>query len=511
MASIPETDLPPLWRDRSFWGMTITQFLGAFNDNLFKQLILLFCLDLAGGDRYQTIAAALFALPFVLFSGFAGFLADKHSKRKIIVLSKVAEIVVMALGLIAFAMGFLGTETLLWMLLIVLAFMGIQSAFFGPSKYGILPEMLRNDDLPQANGIIQMTTFLAIIMGTALAGYGKETVGSELWKVSLACVGIAIVGTLTSLAVRRTPIAKPGLEFEPSALAMTASTRQLLWGDKLLLGVLMISSLFWFVGGVVLLAVNQLGKDLMQLGDGRTSMLSACMGLGIGVGCVLAGQLSKHEINFKIVRQGAWGMALFLILVPLVSFPVNTTKLLEVPAGDEVVVDNVVDNTVTEENNSKSAGSEPSDTVADALTAHWQKETLWEKLFPINFWEFATRITLIGAGLCAGLFAVPLQTFLQSRPPADQKGQMIGAMNLINWIGILLAAFFLGVLQTGLNEIEFSQKWVFPILALMIVPVALFFKPPTEKLSHQVGPHSSVPGQADNPVQADNNPDTDVE
>ncbi len=151
--------LPPLYRDASFWGMTITQFLGAFNDNLFKQLMLLLALKVSLADR-QPLAMLVFSAPFLLFSGFAGFLSDRYSKRWIIVLSKIAEIAAMLLGMVGFffydKVGFTG-------LLVVLFLMGTQSAFFGPGKYGILPEMLRTSDLPRANGIILMTTFLAII------------------------------------------------------------------------------------------------------------------------------------------------------------------------------------------------------------------------------------------------------------------------------------------------------------------------------------------------------------
>ncbi|QDU81418.1 Lysophospholipid transporter LplT [Polystyrenella longa] len=502
MASTTESDVPPLWRDRSFWGMTITQFLGAFNDNLFKQTILLFCIDLylAGGTNHQTTATGLFSLAFVLFSGFAGYLADKYSKRKIIVLCKVAEIVVMLLGLLAFAVGVWVPGPLLWMLIVVLCCMGIQSAFFGPSKYGILPEMLHNDDLPQANGLIQMTTFVAIIMGTALAGYGKESSEGALWVIGLFCVIIAVVGTLTSLLIRRTPIAKPDLQFQPSAMVMTPSTRKMLWGDKLLLSVLLISSLFWFVGGAVLMAVNLLGKELMQLGDGRTSILSACMGAGIGIGCLLAGRLSHQQINFKLVRNGAWGIAGFLMLVPLMG----QYSVLPLPASSELVAAQTEEQSVTADTEIEPI-TNTDGVVAedDALTAYWKSESLWDKMIPINFWEFATRFSLMGVGLFAGLFAVPLQTFMQSRPPADQKGQMIGAMNLINWIGILLSAIFLGVMDSILMKAGLSQKWIFPILAVMMIPVALFFKPSSEKLSHSVTPRASEP--ATNPDNASEN------
>src|SRR5690606_23623095 len=135
-------------------------FLGAFNDNLFKQLVLLLCVDLARNDPTQDQqgwAGVCFAVPFILFSGYAGFLSDRNSKRRIVVLAKVAEVLIMAMGLLAFLSGSLTA------LFVVLFLMGTQSAFFGPGKYGILPELLRDEDLPRANGIFLMTTFLAVI------------------------------------------------------------------------------------------------------------------------------------------------------------------------------------------------------------------------------------------------------------------------------------------------------------------------------------------------------------
>src|SRR5687768_11130244 len=161
----------PLFRDRSFWGMTATQLLGAFNDNLFKQLMLLLAIPVGAAAAQkadeQGLATMIFSLPFVLFSGFAGYLSDRHSKRNVIVACKLAEIGIMLLGMIGFlAYGMTGYSGLL----VVLFLMGTHSAFFGPGKYGILPELFREHDLPKANGVILMTTFLAIIFGTASAG-----------------------------------------------------------------------------------------------------------------------------------------------------------------------------------------------------------------------------------------------------------------------------------------------------------------------------------------------------
>ncbi|HEX6987126.1 MAG TPA: MFS transporter, partial [Planctomycetaceae bacterium] len=302
--------LPPLAKDPSFLGMTATQFLGAFNDNLFKQLVLLLCIDnvLRGGSDWQGAAQAIFAIPFVFFSGFAGWLSDRTPKRGLVVLCKVAEIVIMAAGMAAFFVGGLRPEALLIYLFIVLALMSAQSAFFGPAKYGILPELFRDRDLPTANGLIQMTTFLAIIFGTALAGFAKDQFGGRLWAVSAMCVGVAVLGTLTSLPIRKTPIAHPGLRLKPSSLAIDSALWDVLRSDRKLLGVLLTSSLFWLVAGLVPTTVNAFGKSQLQLTDTRTSLMAACMGIGIAGGCVLAGRLSKGRVRFGLITAGAWGL-----------------------------------------------------------------------------------------------------------------------------------------------------------------------------------------------------------
>jgi len=402
--------------------MTVTQFLGAFNDNLFKQLVLLLCVDYViaqqlEGDIYQTAAQAIFAVPFILFSGFAGWLADKNSKRTLIILCKVAEIAVMAAGLCVFFLGKMGSEELLMFLFAVLFFMSAQSAFFGPPKYGIFPEMLAESDLPSAVGIIQMTTFSAIIFGTALAGYAKEFFAAQLWSISGICVLIACVGTATSLLIRKTPIADPEAKLNISSFGINGETWKLLRSDRTMLSVILVSSLFWFAGGVVLPAINVFGKIQMGFSDRQTSFLAACMGLGIAIGCAMAGKISKHRINFRLVTFGAYGMSGSFVLIaflPIVSPAVCTV-------------------------------------------------------------EIGMQILLIALGISGGFFAVPLQVYLQARPPEDQKGRMIGTMNLVNWIGILLAAgyFFLCSLLFTPERIS----WSFLTLAGLLLPIALFYRP----------------------------------
>src|SRR5687767_5652484 len=150
--------------------MATAQFLGAFNDNVTKQLAMLVCLTETAKDR-QALATAVFAIPFLLFSGTAGYLADRLSKTWIVQICKIAEVAIQGLGLaLAYFIGMSG-GSLTYALLVVLFFMGAHSAFFGPSKYGVLPEMIRKADLPKANGVFLATTFMAIILGWVAAGF----------------------------------------------------------------------------------------------------------------------------------------------------------------------------------------------------------------------------------------------------------------------------------------------------------------------------------------------------
>jgi MFS family permease len=441
--------LPSIARDRSFWGLSVTQFLGAFNDNLFKQLVLLLCLDYAiaegleAQDKYQSIAMALFALPWIFFSGIAGFVSDKTSKKRGIVVCKVLEIVVMLGGMLAFYLSEL------WPLMFVLFFMGVQSTFFGPSKYGVLPELFRSRDLPNVNGMFQMTTFLAIIFGVALAGLLKEEFPGQsgLAVISGVCILVAIAGTVSATFVRQTPIAKPDLEFKWSAVGIDRSNWQLLKDDRSLLGVLLVSSLFWFVGGVVQPSVNTLGRFELLVGDGRTGLIACCLGIGIAFGCIFAGRLSKHKIRFALVTWGAIGLAVSLSALVAISYLTET-----------------------------------------ALHYQIEKTTWTGMVFNASPLEWLTRASLTLVGFSAGVFIVPLQVVLQVAPPEAQKGRMIGTMNLVNWIGILLSAVFVGVyglLRAPLSSIlpfDLRPATVFGLVAVMMVMVAVWYRPPDRDL-----------------------------
>jgi len=419
---------PRLLSDRGFWGMAVTQFLGAFNDNLFKQLMLLLAtpaIVAAGAAQVekdnQWKATVVFAGAFVLFSGVAGWLADRTSKRTLIILAKAAEIVVMLFGMVGFfyyeQIGFTG-------MLFVLFLMGMQSAFFGPPKYGILPETVRYADLPRANGIFLMFTFVAIIFGVALAGVLKQVVGVEkIWMVSGICVVIAVAGTLSSLWVWRVPPAAPGTKLRGQDIFVPGEMIRLLRSNRQLLLALLVTSAFWMLGSIVQAGVNSLGLTQLGLGDAWTSFLAAMMAVGIPVGCVVGGYLSKNRINPRIVTIGAAGMFVCLVLLAL-------------PGGA---------------NN--------------------------------HLLGFAGSIpVLILLGFFTGMFVVPIQVSLQVLPPPEDKGRMIALMNQCNFLGIIAGGLIFGVAMGVLEANNWPRNRVFAITAAIMLPIAIFYRPEEREL-----------------------------
>lgn len=287
---------------RSFRRLVLAQFLGAFNDNAFKQLVLLLAVDQTrdqSGGSYQAIATALFALPFLLFSGFAGNLADRFSKTRVIQLSKFAEIVVMALGAVAFGFGSMP------LLLGIVFLMGAQSAFFGPAKYGILPEMLPRRHLSRANGVILMTTFLSIILGMAAAGILRDLLGDDLYKPQLVYVALAVAGTVSALGIRRMAPAEPNLAVTRRPFGNLFSTLRSIVADRSFLCVVVANSYFWFLGGVVQQTINVYGRRLMNLSNTGTSLLLVSLSVGMAAGSVLGGMISRDRLRLGLTDAGA--------------------------------------------------------------------------------------------------------------------------------------------------------------------------------------------------------------
>jgi acyl-[acyl-carrier-protein]-phospholipid O-acyltransferase / long-chain-fatty-acid--[acyl-carrier-protein] ligase len=369
-------------KEPGFFAFFCTQFLGAFNDNFLKIVVSFVALDLAihGGPSYVEIIAFLFILPSALFSGYAGHLADVYSKRTILVAVKLFEIAIMVLAIAAFFTGHLES------MLALVFLMGLHAAFFSPAKYGILPEMLPDKDLSRGNGLLEMSTFMAIILGTS--------VGSAIfavWKHNLPLIGllmlaIAVLGALTSFGIARVPPsgATKLLQLNPFGEIVDGLRR--LRRDRPLWSTVIGISYFWFLGALVQINMLFFGKELLQLDEFHIGLLGTFLAIGIGIGSLAAGRLSGDHIELGLVPLGSVAIGIFLGLVAF------------------------------------SASS-----------------------------YLHTAVALIGLGFSAGLFAVPLNAYLQQRAGREEKGQLIATNNFMNTIGMILAAAIHWLLATPLR------------------------------------------------------------
>jgi acyl-[acyl-carrier-protein]-phospholipid O-acyltransferase/long-chain-fatty-acid--[acyl-carrier-protein] ligase len=316
-----------------------------------------------------------------------------------------------------------------------------------------------------------MTTFLAIICGAALAGFIKEYNANRLWVGSAMCVGVAVIGTLTSLLVRRTPVARPGLPFTPSALFVSAETWRMFRLDRPLLNVLLVSTLFWFLGGVIQPASNAFGVRQLQYGDARTSAMVVCMAIGIMVGCLWAGRASRGKIRFGLVTLGAWGIVGCLSGLAVFSAREGIVMSAEPAPGSG--------------EHERVGGSQSAPVQSPANERSPEGESVASVIVPSTQFEWMARGLLVGVGLFAGFFYVPLAVFMQARPPAALKGRMIGAMNLANWIGIVCSAVFFGAAEYLCESVlRVRVCWIFGMCALVMLPIALFYRPHIDTTEH---------------------------
>lgn len=300
-------------KNRGFFWFFWTQFLGAFNDNFYKIIVTLVALDApagaGGGTQYIPVIGALFILPFLIFSGYAGRLADVYSKRTVLVGVKIFEVIAMALGLLAFF-----TEHIEPMLVVVFL-MGLHSTFFSPAKYGILPEMLPDKDLSRGNGLLEMSTFLAIILGTAMGGTIYEIWQDRLAWIGVVLISIAVLGVLTSRGITRVPASGAAKAFQLNPVREITEGVKQLYGNPILWLTVIGISYFWYLGALLQMDLPILGKEILRLGETRIGLLWTFTAIGIGAGSLAAGRLSGDRIELGLVPLGSIGMGIFSVML----------------------------------------------------------------------------------------------------------------------------------------------------------------------------------------------------
>src|SRR5688572_929456 len=270
---------------RGFRCLFLTQFQGAFSDNLYRTLAMFLIIDMTlprfdESSREFRMAAvgALFSLPFILFSMAGGYLADRFSKRSVAIGVKCAEIGIMALALVAL------TRQAPFLLLLAVFLMGTHSAFFGPTKYGLLPELLPEKQLSWGNGVIELGTFLAIIGGTMAGGYLFDVFSESLAIAGWVLMGLAVFGLLTSLGINRVPAAAPAKEWRVNFIGDLLSQTRFIGKDRVLTLAVLGNTYFFFLAALIQqYTIYAYGKDLLGLDESEiTTYLMSAMAVGIG-------------------------------------------------------------------------------------------------------------------------------------------------------------------------------------------------------------------------------------
>jgi len=300
-----------LIKNAGFHSFLWTQFLGAFNDNVYKILVSMRAVHVAAntgsGSMYLSLAGVVFVVPFLLFSGYSGHLADVLSKRKVLISVKVFEIFVMTLGLAAFF------SSRIELMLLVLFLMALHSTIFSPAKYGIVPEMLPDKDLSRANGLLEMSTFVAIVLGTSIGSFLFAIWKNEPWKMGIVTLAVALAGFLTSLKITKVPASGTTAPFQINPFAeVWIGTKHLLKERPLTLTVIGISY-FWFLGALFQMDLFLFGSEVLKESDLKVGLLVTALAIGIGIGSMLAGRLSGNKVELGLVPLGAIFMGVFCI------------------------------------------------------------------------------------------------------------------------------------------------------------------------------------------------------
>jgi acyl-[acyl-carrier-protein]-phospholipid O-acyltransferase/long-chain-fatty-acid--[acyl-carrier-protein] ligase len=299
---------------RGFWALIVTQFQGAFSDNVVKNLVVFVALfgtsmTFAEKNSYGEAMTSLFSLPFILFSMAGGFLADRFSKRSVMLGVKIFELFIMSLV-------FAGLWTWNKYLLLACVFlMGTHSAIFGPSKYGSLPELLPERKLSWGNGILELGTNMAIILGIAAAAVMSEQFRGRQWLSAVMLIALAVLGFFSCLGITKIPAAAPRKKIQPNFPAEIWRQVRAMRGDRPLWLALCGNTYFSFLGMLLLLNLFFYGSETLHVTEIHIGFLSIALALGIGLGSVMAGYLSGGKIEYGLVPLGAFGLSIFSALL----------------------------------------------------------------------------------------------------------------------------------------------------------------------------------------------------
>jgi MFS family permease len=400
-----------LLNKRRFLPLFATQLLGAFNDNLFKNAMVLFVVYGVYNDEkaealFSAVATAVFILPFFLLSALAGQLADTRDKAQIIRIVKFCEIVIMLVGGAGLVLAWLGIAVTVFaipLMMIALFAMGIHSTFFGPIKYAILPQHLHADEVLGGTGLVEAGTYIAVLVGTILAG---------IIPVEWAAFGVVLTAVVGYFSGRQVPAAPPehkeqGIDWHVlrSSIALVKGTMHI---RKLFLAIASIS-FFWTIGAVLFIQFPPLAKNVLGADKEVASLFLAIFSIGIAIGSVAINQLLKGKVSAKFAPVSVIVMGLFVVAFHFVcrNWQVENGELYNL----------------------------------GSFVAH---DGAWMLLG-----------TLLGIAIAGGMFVVPLYAFLTTTVPKDQTARTVAANNIVNSgamvVGSLIA---LGLSAAGVSMVN---------------------------------------------------------
>jgi len=410
----------------SFLGLATTQALGTVNDNIFRWLAIGIGKDFVSQENASAVLAvgsACFVLPYILLAAPAGYLADRYSKRSVIVWCKVAEIALMLLGMATIWIGDV------YLMFGAVFLMGAQSALFGPAKFGAIPEVLPATKISVANGALGLVTVVCTALGAGLGNILSDRMGNRgvefpVWTsvAALTVISLAIIGWLSSLRIVSIPAANPQQTFPWNAVTQTARDLRALAGTRAMLRVAVGEVFFWSLAALAQMNIDQYAFEggVVRQEDVVPMLMSLVAGLGLG--SVLAGWWSAGKVELGILPLGAAGLAITSVWLYLLH------------------------------------GS----LVAD--------ESIWNH-------SYAMTCVLLGLlGMSAGLFDVPLASYIQHRSPPERRGQNLAAVNFLVFSGILATSgiFYLLRMPRAGGVPAFSAREIFLFAGLATVPVFLY-------------------------------------
>jgi MFS family permease len=418
---------------RGFLSLILTQFWGAANDNILKGVLVYMVIDGAWAGRLgaggQGIVGVCFTVPFIVLSGYAGQFADRNSKRYVSLLVKIVEVPIALLGLLGFCIGNL------WITLVALVLITAQSAFFGPAKYGMIPELVEPGDLSRANGTINMMTNLAVIMGTLIAGIVSDyyspqpaadgsTAPAVLWLPGATMLAVALAGLAAVVFLPRMEPGDRTLKYNPNPLATYISTLKEIMHAPLLM-VMLAWGYFYFLAGLALLILPEYTIVLASYRVTRVevSVLLVVMGVAIGLGSAIAGLISGHAIRPRLIPIGAAGLTFFFCLLGLVP-----------------------------------------PTLPDL-------DPMWRVLLsPISGFVF-------GAGVFAGFYIIPLQALLQRLSPENERGRFLGTANGVSFTFLTLSSMLYSLIRPAFGTETGAQhpEKIFLLSAVFMIAGAAYF------------------------------------